>query len=226
MNCLRSLEYIKQINDKYKRYGLKTILIHPPEWEFEKDSSNILKAAKKYKIKIPILIDNNKKLVKKLKINFWPTQVLINNNKTAYKHVGEGNYKILENKIRGVLGDKSKRLFEKEPKYTKFQTLYTGKKKQRKGSIIKKGNWKQNNESLQGKGSLTIKTKGKIVSFVARSLINKTADIKIRINNKSIKNLKINEPRLYKIIELKSNEEKTLNLETKQKITVYSFAFQ
>ena len=102
MNCLRSLEYIKQINDKYKRYGLKTILIHPPEWEFEKDSSNILKAAKKYKIKIPILIDNNKKLVKKLKINFWPTQVLINNNKTAYKHVGEGNYKILENKIRGV----------------------------------------------------------------------------------------------------------------------------
>jgi len=31
MNCLRSLEFIKKIDDKYKKYGLKTIMIHPPE---------------------------------------------------------------------------------------------------------------------------------------------------------------------------------------------------
>ena len=41
MNCLRSLELIKKIDKKYKEFGLKTIIVHSPEWEFEKDSKNI-----------------------------------------------------------------------------------------------------------------------------------------------------------------------------------------
>ena len=57
MNCLRSLDFIKKIGNKYKKYGLKTILIHAPEWEFEKDHNNILRALKRYKIKFPIIID-------------------------------------------------------------------------------------------------------------------------------------------------------------------------
>ena len=123
MNCLRSLDYIKKINNKYKKYGLKTILIHPPEWEFEKNGNNILHSIKKQKIKFPIIIDKDKKLIKKLKINFWPSQVLIKssknpknflghkksqrdffvNNRIIYKHTGEGNYKALENKIIDIL---------------------------------------------------------------------------------------------------------------------------
>ena len=59
MHCLRSLDYIKKINNKYKKYGLKTILIHPPEWEFEKNSDNILHSIKKQKIKFPIIIDKD-----------------------------------------------------------------------------------------------------------------------------------------------------------------------
>ena len=50
MNCLRSLEFIKQINGEYKKFGFKIIIIHPHEWEFEKNKKNILSAFKKYKI--------------------------------------------------------------------------------------------------------------------------------------------------------------------------------
>jgi len=236
MNCLRSLEYIKKIDNRYKKYGLKTILIHPPEWDFEKDSNNILKATRKHNIKIPIIIDKDKKIINKLKTSFWPTQILVNNNKTLYKHVGEGNYKKLENKIRKILKVKSNVVFNDEPKYTKFPTVYAGKKKKGKidklkdklkfGTIYKQGNWKQNKEYLIGKGSLTIKTKGKIISFVASSVNKKPINVKIRLNDKSIKNIIINDPKLYNIIELKNNQEKTLNLETKSKIKIYSFAFQ
>ena len=70
MNCLRSLEYIKKIDNKYKKYGLKTILIHSPEWEFETNSNNVLRAAKQYHIKIQIIIDKEKQIIKQLKINF------------------------------------------------------------------------------------------------------------------------------------------------------------
>jgi len=225
MNCLRSLEYIKKINNRYKKHGLKTILIHTPEWEFEKNSNNIIRAAKKYNIKIPIIIDNNKELIKKLKINFWPAQILIKDNKTTYKHIGEGNYKRLENKIRTILKIKSNAVFNNEPKYTKFPTIYTGKKK--KGKILdKKGYWKQNNEFLEGKGSLTLKTKGNIISFVAKSINNKPINVKIKLDNKLIKKIKINEPQLCRIVELKNNKSEILSIETKSKIAVYSFAFQ
>jgi len=234
MNCLRSLDYIKKINNKYKKYGLKTILIHPPEWEFEKNSNNILHSIKKQKIKFPIIIDKDKKLIKKLKINFWPSQVLIKDNKTIYKHIGEGDYKKLENKIIDTLKVKTNKIFDIEPKYTKFPIIYAGKKKKGKisklknelkfGIIYKKGNWKQNNEFLYGNGLLKIKTKGKIINFTAKSINNKPINLKIKINNKIIGNLKVNEPQLYNILRLKNNKSKVLSLKTKSKLAIYSFS--
>jgi PHP family Zn ribbon phosphoesterase len=103
MNCLRSLEFIKRIDDAYKKFGLRTILVHPPEWSFEKNISNIADAMKKYRINLQIIIDKDKKILKKLKTNFWPAQILIRNGKILYKHIGEGNYKKLEDKIVKLL---------------------------------------------------------------------------------------------------------------------------
>ena len=236
MNCLRSLNYIKKIDDKYRKYGLKTILIHPPEWDFEKDSNNIIRAAKKYKIKMPIIIDKNKKIIKKLKINFWPTQVLIKNEEPEYIHVGEGNYGRLEKRIMRILKIKSSVLFNNEPKYAKFPTIYAGRRKKgiiselkdklKLGVIYKKGAWKQNSEYLIGKGSLTIKTKGKVISMVAKSINNNPININIRLNNEKMKDITINGPQLYDLIKLRENKQKMLRIETKSKIQVYSFAFQ
>jgi len=223
MNCLRSLEYIKKIDNKYKKYGLKTILIHPPEWEFEKNSENILRATKQYRIKIPIIIDKDKKIIKKLKINFWPTQILIKNNRTIYKHIGEGNYKKLENKIRTILKIKSNAVFNNEPKYAKFPTIYAGKRGGKFGIIYKRGKWTRN-ESLTGRGSITIKTKGKITNFTAQSIDKKSVNVNIRVNNKLVKKLKVNKPKLYEIIRLQKLE--TLTLATKEKIKIYSFSFR
>lgn len=236
MNCLRSLGYIKKLGNKYKKYGLKTILIHTPEWDFERDSNNIIKAAEKYNIKMPIIIDKDKKIISRLKINFWPTQVLIKNRKIEYRHIGEGSYRKLEEKIRKILKIKSHALFNNEPKYTKLPAVYAGKKKKGRiselknkidfGVIYKNGTWKQNDESLTGKGSLAIKTKGKIISMVASSINKKPANINIKLGNKTNKNMSVNEPRLYNIIKLKDNRSKILEIETKSKIAVYSFAFR
>lgn len=236
MNCLRSLNYIKKISGKYKKHGLETIIVHPPEWGFEKDGGNILKAAKKHGIKMPIIIDRNKKIIKKLKINFWPSQILMRNNKELYKHIGEGNYKALENNIIKALKIKTKKMFIKELKYAKFPTIYAGKTKHGKiselknkiyfGVIYKKGNWEQNNESLIGNGSLTIKTKGNIISMVAKSINKNPIKIGIKLNKKLIKNAAINAPQLYDLIKLRENKQKILSIEAKSKIAVYSFAFR
>jgi len=236
MNCLRSLGYINKINNKYKKHGLKTIIVHTPEWDFEKKNNNILRSLKKNNIKIPVIIDKDKKIIKKLKINFWPTQVLIKDNKILYKHVGEGSYKKLEDKIRALLKIKSKRFFINEPKYSKFPTVYAGKIKNGKvseikdkikfGTVYTNGMWIQKKEFIVGNGSLNVLTKGTIISFVAKSADDKPMIIKIELDNKKTRNLKIKEPQLYNIAITKNNNGKILNIETNSKLEIYSFAFR
>ncbi len=237
MNCLRSLDYIKKINKKYGKYGLNTILIHPPEWEFEKNKNNITNALKKYNISFPIILDKDKNLIKKLGIDFWPTQALIHNNQIVYKHIGEGNYKLLEKKIRQILGVNPKKIFSREPMYSKFPTIYLGKKK--KGKIIHKkgilrfgliyadGKWVQTGEYFQHigkKGSLAIVTKGSIIYAVAKA--KKKANVLVTVDNKQHRKITVSNPNLYLIAKLKDNRCHNLTLTTKRNLAVYSFAFR
>lgn len=239
MNCLRSLGFIKKLKKKYRKFGLETILVHAPEWRFEKDSKNIAYALKKYKIDIPVIIDKDKKIIKKFKVDFWPSQILISNEKILYKRIGEGSYKKLENKISELLNANTERIFNKEPIYSKFPALYAGKRKKGKikefknklkyGIIYKKGKWSQKNEFIQSSGrinSLTILTKGRIISFVAETMGNKPAKIIIRLNDKYAKNLTVNNPRLYKILKLKNNKRQKLTIIAKPDLAIYSFSFQ
>ena len=226
MNCLRSLAFIKKINKKYKGYGLDTLLVHPPEWEFEKNSNNIISAFKKYKIKIPAIIDKKKRIIKSLKINFWPTQILIKNGKIIYQHIGEGNYKNLEETVIQNLNIKTKRLFQKEPKYSKFPTLYCGK---RKGKPIKLVGCIQKNEylkSVKDNAEMTIETKGKIINFVAESLNKKSIELSIKLNCKSHKKIEITGPRLYNLVKTRGNNQKKLTIMTPKNLAIYSFSFQ
>ena len=226
MNCLRSLDYIKKIDNSYRKYGLKTIIIHPPEWDFEKSDKNILNAAKKYEIRIPVMIDKDKRLIKKLKIDFWPAQILIKDGKTLYRHVGEGDYKKLENSITKNLKRNTKSIFKKEPKYSKFPALYCGK---RKGKKIKLDSWIQKNEyieSIKNNSIISIKTKGKATNFVAESLKNKPITAKIKLNNKFTKKITVNVPQLYNLIKTNDSKQKELAIMAPKNLAIYSFSFQ
>ncbi|MBI2655789.1 hypothetical protein HYX06_05215 [Candidatus Woesearchaeota archaeon] len=226
MNCLRSLDCIKKIDDSYRKYGLKTIIIHAPEWDFEKSGKNILNAAEKYKIKIPIIIDKNRRIIKKLSVNFWPAQILMSDGKELYRHIGEGNYKKLESSIIKNLKIKTKSIFHKEPKYSKFPTLYCGK---RKGKKIRLNGWIQKNEyikSIKTNSVFTIKTKGKAVNFVAESLENNPITAKIKLNRAIVKKITINVPQLYNLIKTNDSKQKELVIIAPKKLAVYSFSYQ
>jgi len=84
----------------------------------------------------------------------------------------------------------------------------------------------RNDEFLKGNGFLIIRTKGKIISLVAKSVSNKPINLKIKLNNKFVKNLRIDMPQSYDILKLKDNISKVLSLETKSELEVYSFSFR
>ena len=236
MNCIRSLAYIKKLNAKYSKYGLKTVIVHVPEWGFEKNKGNISEAIKRNKIRFPVKIDKDKKLIDKLKVNFWPSQLLMKNGKIVYKHIGEGSYKPLENAIKKHLMVKERGIFDNEPKYTKFPTIYAGKNKKGKISQIKNklrfgfiyidGKYKQNKEFLKINGSLTLLAKGKKVNFVAESGNRKPLKVYVKINGRFIKTFKASKPKLYKIAESESSKTKTLTLTANGNLRVYSFSFE
>lgn len=242
MNCLRSLKHIKKLDSKYKKSGLKTIIIHPPEWDFEKDSGSILKAAKEYDIKFPITADKDFRIIRKLKIDFWPAQVLVKGKKIAYKHVGEGDYTKLENAIRKILKVRFGRIFKAEPAYSRFPTVYCGKRKHGKtkkldndkklkfGKIYSDANWVQKDEyvqSLKTGSELSIRAKGKIINFVAESLGKKPLKICIKLNNKKLKSISINNPQLYTLAKIKNNHKNNkLDVISPKSLAIYSFSFQ
>ncbi len=240
MNCLRSLNYIKLLDKKYKKHGLKTTIVHVPEWKFEKNKENISRAIKKYRIKFPGIIDKNKKLLKKMGINFWPSQVLIKDGKILYRHIGEGRYKTLENNIKMALKLKTKPLFVKEPKYSKYPAIYAGRRK--KGIILSlnaekidfgviyagKG-WLQKEEyleSMKNNSAIKIRLAGNISSITAQSLTKKPVKISLKINDKITISKIISKPKLCQLFKSKTKNKKILDIIADKGLAIYSFSFQ
>ena len=52
INCIRTLPHITAWDEKYREHGLVIIGIHTPEFEFEKNQENVLKAVNKFGINL------------------------------------------------------------------------------------------------------------------------------------------------------------------------------
>lgn len=105
INCIRTFPYLKSWYEKYHSKGLEIIGIHTPEFEFEKDFSNVSHAVNTNGIKYPVFLDNDFVTWQKYENRYWPAHYLINKKgEVVYQHFGEGEYATTENNIRFLLG--------------------------------------------------------------------------------------------------------------------------
>ncbi|MBI1301899.1 MAG: redoxin domain-containing protein [Alphaproteobacteria bacterium] len=105
INCVRTLPYITKWDRTYRDKGLVIIGVHAPEFEFEKDVSNVKNALQAHNIEYPVAIDNKLDTWTAFKNSYWPAHYLIDKEgKIVYTHFGEGNYAETENNIRHLLG--------------------------------------------------------------------------------------------------------------------------
>ena len=78
--------------------------LHSPEFEFEKQESNVISAALNYGLTYPIVLDNNMDTWRALNNQFWPAKYLIDGDGyIRYTHFGEGDYLETELTIRELL---------------------------------------------------------------------------------------------------------------------------
>ncbi|HZX44242.1 MAG TPA: hypothetical protein VFF28_01015 [Candidatus Nanoarchaeia archaeon] len=251
MNCRRSLQHILKLDARYRGLGLRTILLHPPEWRFEDKKELVLGFLKKNKINLPLVMDKDKKKIARLGIDFWPAQVLLLKGRIIYKHIGEGKYSQLEDAIRRALKAKREKIFKKEPRFTRYPCIYFGKNKG-SGKYLAEGKWKASEEAIEGYGIINLVTRGKKIYIVAEanknpnrrgifSVVN-TLNVESHNNNPVTQvsgvfttnkpsaalvrgnGARISTPGLYLVKTFRSDKKRKFKLNVKKPVKLYSLA--
>ncbi|MBI2580351.1 redoxin domain-containing protein [Candidatus Woesearchaeota archaeon] len=114
INCIRTLPYLNMWHEKYGGKGLVIIGVHSPEFDFEKELSNVQKAVAKYGIKYAVALDNEHETWRAFKNNYWPHKYLIDiDGKVRYDHIGEGGYDRTEIAIQELLEERAEKMGER-----------------------------------------------------------------------------------------------------------------
>ncbi|SAL42579.1 redoxin domain-containing protein [Caballeronia udeis] len=107
INCINTLPYVKDWNQKYKDQGLVVIGVHTPEYPFERNTDNVKTAIKRFNITYPVAQDNRYATWSAYNNQYWPAFYLIDKKgQVVYSHFGEGEYDKTEAQIRALLAQK------------------------------------------------------------------------------------------------------------------------
>jgi thiol-disulfide isomerase/thioredoxin len=93
INCLRTLPYLRDWNEKYASRGLVIVGVHSPEFQFEHDVDNVREAMIREQVTWPVAMDNDFATWRAYSNRYWPHKFLIDKDgKVRYHHIGEGAY--------------------------------------------------------------------------------------------------------------------------------------
>ncbi|MSQ07200.1 MAG: redoxin domain-containing protein [Dehalococcoidia bacterium] len=104
VNCIRTFPYLKLWHARYADDGLVILGVHTPEFEFEKDLDNVVRATRDNGILWPVALDNDFTTWENYSNRYWPAKYLVDQDGVVrYTHFGEGEYAATEKKIRELL---------------------------------------------------------------------------------------------------------------------------
>lgn len=250
INCLRTIPYLKSWDETYKDKGLVIIGVHTPEFEFEKDLSNVKDAVERLGIKYPVALDNNYETWKAYHNQYWPAHYLIDQNgNIVMVHFGEGAYVETENAIRVLLNLSP--LMKAEPVATlqpQTKETYLGLKRANSynsqmvliphkeatysytGSLSAdqiglKGRWKVEDEYIEAIGNnsqIDLNFLGKQVYLVLAG--KSTTALKVSLDGQVTRSFQVETDRKYDIVNT-SYGRHNLSLTVPEGIKAYVFTF-
>ncbi len=250
VNCIRSMPYLKEWHERYKDKGLVIIGVHTPEFAFEKEKENVLKAVKDFGITYPVVIDNDYQIWQLYANRFWPRKYLVNKeSKIVYDHAGEGGYAETENEIQKALLELDPKLSFTKPTsdegsgssasltasgvcYPITPETYLGSLRGRPGQVwYTEGEWTIHPEYIEHTGNsedfedfIFLKFEATEVNLVASS--TETTSLKIKLNGRSVNEIKVDEPKMYNLFKSEELTQGELKVFIKGKgFKAYAFTF-
>ncbi len=253
INCIRTLPYLKDWDKKYGDKGLVIIGVHTPEFQFEKNPTNVKKAIADFGIKYPVVQDNDFATWNAYDNHFWPAKYFIDKNGIVRsRHFGEGEYDNSEKLIQQLLSEtgedvsgikisnKKYEIFTETPEtylgYARMERMgspeevvrdevsdYSLPKNLPNDEFALSGKW------LVGAERSMPKTGAKLIfNFGAKDvyLVMRTTDGKtgkVRVGSKIIE---IKEDKLYQLVDFPEPKRAILEIEfLTPNIEVYAFTF-
>lgn len=221
INCQRTLPYLRSWNDKYQDAGLVIIGIHAPEFEFEKNPTNVAKAISDFNLEYPIMQDNNFATWRAFQNNYWPAKYLIDKDgNIRYTHFGEGKYDETEAMIQQLLGEAGKKISTKPDNptyetYGKTPETYLGSKRGGGENYLSfTGKWDTSEEfKTPSAGSkLALDFDAKQVYLVMRNS-GKPATVKVYLDGLLIDTITVEADDLYTLVDLPTAGKHKMGLE-------------
>lgn len=242
VNCIRSMPYLKEWHESYKDKGLVIIGVHTPEFAFEKEKENVLKAVKDFGIAYPVVMDNDYAIWQLYANRFWPRKYLVSKDgQIVYDHAGEGAYALTEEEIQKALLELNPKLSFTKPTsddgsggicYPVTPETYLGSLRGRPGQVwYTEGEWTIHPEFIEHTGNsedfedfILLKFEATEVNLVASS--TETTSIKIKLNGRSVNEIKVDEPKMYNLFKSEELFEGELKVFVKGKgFKAYAFTF-
>ncbi len=104
INCLNTLPYVKQWYARYRGQGFVVVGVHTPEFDHERVPQYVRDAIVRLGIAYPVVLDNDYKIWRAYRNNYWPTIYVIDKRgQIRYSHIGEGDYSDTERVIARLL---------------------------------------------------------------------------------------------------------------------------
>ena len=128
INCIRTFPYLREWHRKYADQGLVVVGVHTPEFEFEQNRENVVRAAMGFELEYPIAQDNDYVTWRLYqgRRGVWPAKYLIDRDGyVRYAHFGEGAYEETEQKIRELLSGAPLSAKEVTPEPVEEQNPFT-----------------------------------------------------------------------------------------------------
>lgn len=114
VNWRRTLPYVRAWARKYGKYGVVTIGVHTPEFEFEKNLDNIRRAIKEMVVDYPVAVDSNYAIWNAFGNEYWPALYIIDAQGHIRAHYfGEGGYAQAERTIQQLLTEAGEHGFDR-----------------------------------------------------------------------------------------------------------------
>jgi thiol-disulfide isomerase/thioredoxin len=115
INSIRPMPYIDNWNQKYSNKGLVIVGVHSPEFQFEKNYTNVKSAVKRFGITYPVILDSDHGTWNAYGNNYWPRFYLIDaQGYLRYDHIGEGDYNQIEKSIQSLVAERAALMGAKE----------------------------------------------------------------------------------------------------------------
>ena len=89
-NCYRSFPWLKSVEARHHRDGLRVIGVHTPEFKHERARENVVQKVADFGLPHPVMMDNDYSYWKAMSNRYWPAFYLIDKQgRTRYRFVGE-----------------------------------------------------------------------------------------------------------------------------------------